>query len=321
MIDPTQELQVWQSAEIAQYDIEGSLEQVTNNLRAIKKFVRKHMKKGVDYGTIPGAGEKPTLLKPGGEKLNALFNVRPVFTFLTTKEDLETGLVFYRIQCDLVQRQSGLLMGSGVGICSSYEGKYRWRWAPRHAVPPELNPDKLKQQGGRVSEFAFAIEKAETAGQYGKPAEYWARFAAAIADSTAAKVQRKTRKGAMMDAWEIDGTLYRIPNEDLADVWNTVVKIGQKRAMVAADLSLGCVSDIFTQDLEDFGDEPSGGVSVVHTKETFMAVIRTDLTEYIRDGKPDMAAIAEILKPKKLWPYTPEKHDEMLAALTAAVRP
>jgi len=314
---------MWQSAEIAQYDIEGSLEQVTNNLGAIKKFVKKHMKKGVDYGTIPGAGDKPTLFKSGAEKLNALFNSRPVYTFLTTKEDLETGLVFYRIQCDLIHRQSGLVMGSGVGICSSYETKYRWRWVPLHETKLlGLVAVALKQRGGRVSEFDFAIDKAEIAGQYGKPAEYWARFQQAIADNTATEIKRKTRKGAEMKAWEIDETMYRIPNEDLADVWNTVVKIGQKRAMVAADLSLGCVSDIFTQDLEDFTEKPGGKSEPVHTREAFLKTIATNLAEYMdNDGKPLMGAIAEILKPKKLWPYTAEKHDEMLAALTAAVRP
>ncbi len=54
-----------------------------------------------------------------------------------------------------------------------------------------------------------------------------------------------------MDAWEIDSTLYRVPNEDIASQVNTVQKIGQKRAFVAATLIGVNASEFFTQDIED----------------------------------------------------------------------
>ena len=53
-----------------------------------------------------------------------------------------------------------------------------------------------------------------------------------------------TRKGRY-------GTLYRVPTLDLADHYNTVLKMAYKRAIVAAALCLPLVSELFTQDLEE----------------------------------------------------------------------
>ena len=37
------------------------------------------MTKDTDYGVVPGTGTKPTLLKPGAEKLPTFFGLAPVF--------------------------------------------------------------------------------------------------------------------------------------------------------------------------------------------------------------------------------------------------
>lgn len=253
-----QELIVQPENGIVTYDIRAALQQAADNIGAVREFVARQMEEGVDFGAIPGAGDRKVLLKPGAEKLDGLFNVRPAYTPLSVTENPETGYAMYRYQADLVNRATGAIMGSGIGSCNSFESKYRWRWVPKHAVPIGLLAEELSQRGGKLSEFAFAIDKGETTGQYGKPAEYWQTFRAAIESGQAVAVHRKTKTGKMMDAWEIDGVQYRIPNGDIMDVWNTVDKMAQKRALVAAALTLGCVSDLFTQDLEDFVEEDNG---------------------------------------------------------------
>lgn len=50
--------------------------------------------------------------------------------------------------------------------------------------------------------------------------------------------------------WE-NGQKRRIENPDIADVWNTVMKMAKKRAFVDAVKSTTAASDIFTQDIED----------------------------------------------------------------------
>jgi hypothetical protein len=63
----------------------------------------------------------------------------------------------------------------------------------------------------------------------------------------------------------------RVPNPDLADTYNTVLKMADKRALIAAVLNGTAASDVFTQDVEDQprshaatpGDEPYGPQSAI----------------------------------------------------------
>lgn len=48
--------------------------------------------------------------------------------------------------------------------------------------------------------------------------------------------------------------LYRIPNDEIYSQVNTILKMAKKRALVDAALSLGRLSAVFTQDLEDVID-------------------------------------------------------------------
>jgi hypothetical protein len=46
-------------------------------------------------------------------------------------------------------------------------------------------------------------------------------------------------------------TQYKLPNPDLANEWNTILKMSEKRALVDAVLKLSLVSELFTQDLDE----------------------------------------------------------------------
>jgi len=118
-------------------------------------------------------------------------------------------------------------------------------------VPATVDKSTLEFIDGKVSEFGFAVEKGETSGKYGKPAAYWKQFRDAIANKTAVSIKKKTKNGEM-DAWEIGGKLYAVPNHDPSDQVNTIDKMAQKRALVAMVLITTNASDYFTQDMEDF---------------------------------------------------------------------
>jgi hypothetical protein len=234
-----------------------SVEQAVQRFRELKAFVREVMDEGLDYGTIPGTS-KDTLYKAGAEKLTTLFGLSPSFDIIKSVERWGDGgeepLFYYMIRCYL--HRGDILIASAEGSCNSREKKYRWRYVPEHRVPAHLHPSELEQGGGKISEFAFAVENKETTGQYGKPVEYWQKFEDAIAEGTARNYKRRTRAGKELDAWEIDGTTYRIPNPDIFDIVNTVLKMAEKRALVAAVLMGANASEFFTQDMED-GAEPS----------------------------------------------------------------
>jgi len=129
--------------------------------------------------------------------------------------------------------REGRVVGVGEGSCNAWEAKYRYRWVAEEQVPEHLDRTHLPKRGARrtLCEFDFAIERAETSGPYGKPAEHWQRFREAIRSGTAQSVEKLTRRGKSV-AWEIDvdAALYRIPNPDVADVVNTVQKMAQKRS-------------------------------------------------------------------------------------------
>lgn len=242
--------------------IPTSITELRNTQQKMIEYVNSLMYDGVDYGIIPGTGKK-TLLKPGAEKLQRLFQFSVPLklshsTEEWTKPITETSypLFHYRYTAS-VYNNSGKLVSNSDGECNSYEVKYRWRWVPASKVPRKYNLDLLESQSGAEREPAFAINKKETAGSYGKPADYWQSWEDDIASGKAIKVKMKKRDGGEMDAWERDGALYRIPNEDIFSQVNTLIKMAQKRAYIGAIIIASNASEFFTQDMEDFIKEDS----------------------------------------------------------------
>jgi hypothetical protein len=225
--------------------------------QAMVDFVKTILNEGVDFGTIPGT-DKPTLLKPGAEKLTTFFGLSKRFEIMEKVEDW-TGKdhggepFFYYLYRARLYR-SDVLIAEADGSASSWESKYRYRWVGEFDVPAHLDKSTLTKRGGKMSEFTFAVEKAETGGKYGKPAAYWRQFQDAINNGTAMPVKKTSYAGKTMDAWEIDSTVYRVPNPDPADTVNTIQKMSQKRALIAATLLAVNASEFFTQDMEDFVD-------------------------------------------------------------------
>jgi hypothetical protein len=234
-----------------------SMEVALARRAAIVEFTRRIMVRDQDFGEIPGT-TKPTLLKPGAEKLCNFFGLEPEFTPIV--EDIDwTGarhegevFCYARYRCRLLR--DGRVVGVGEGSANSWESKYRYRWVTEEQVPCELDRTRLPKRTSRrtLCEFDFAIDRAETTGTYGKPAEHWLKFREALHAGTARQVEKPTRRG-MSIAWEIDEdtVVYRIPNPEIADVVNTIQKMAQKRALVAATLIATSASEFFTQDVED----------------------------------------------------------------------
>jgi len=234
-----------------------SMEVALARRSAIVEFTRRIMVRDQDFGEIPGTS-KPTLLKPGAEKLCNFFGLEPEFTPIV--EDIDwTGaqhggevFCYARYRCRLLRE--GRVVGVGEGSCNSWEAKYRYRWVSDDQVPEYLDRSRLLKRSSQrtLSEFDFAIDRAETTGKYAKPAEHWQKFREAIHAGTARSVEKLTRRGKAV-SWEMDveATLYRVPNPDAADVVNTIQKMAQKRALVAATLIATSASEFFTQDVED----------------------------------------------------------------------
>jgi len=231
---------------------------------AMLKELKEMLVEGTDYGTIPGT-PKPTLYQAGAQKICAFFGYAPIYVFDVVIEDWDGSqhagepLFYYRMVCTLTK--DGKPVGSGPGSCNSWESKYRFRWVTEDQIPDRWSGDgvaPLPTRDGTISEPKFAVDKAETTGPYGKPAEYWQRFRDAIAAGEAKTGSRQKKGGGEMATWEIGGKVYRIPNEGFPDIINTVQKIAAKRAYVGACLSATGASQYFTQDLDDMAPEAIG---------------------------------------------------------------
>lgn len=204
--------------------------------RLVQEVMRDVMKKDEHYGVIPGCGTKPALLKPGAETLCALFRLAAIPTVKAT--DLGNGHREYFVETELRHIPTGDVWGVGVGSCSTMESKYRWRGGAR--ICPECGKD------------AIIKGKAEYGGG-------WLCFA---------------KKGGCGAKWadgsrEIESqSIERMENPDIADVYNTVLKMAKKRSQVDGCLSATGASDIFTQDIEELAaTERHGAAQPVETAE------------------------------------------------------
>ncbi|WP_052675917.1 hypothetical protein [Paenibacillus sp. IHBB 10380] len=108
----------------------------------LQEFFREIMVKDEDFGTVPGTG-KPTLYKPGAEKLCELYGFAAHVKNKQEEREFETG--FYRVEftLQLIHRTSGVVVGEGVGECSTFESKYRYRWVSEYKVPHHLAKEDL----------------------------------------------------------------------------------------------------------------------------------------------------------------------------------
>lgn len=201
-----------------------SVAQMKQQVQTIQQVMEGVMKDGTHYGKIPGCGDKPTLLKAGAEKLCMTFRLDPEYEITSERDGNHLTITS---KCTLHYIPNGARMGSGMGSCSSRETKYAYRSAVR----------KCPSCGAE----AIIKGKAEYGGG-------WLCFGKKGGCGTKYQDGDATIEGQKMG---------RVENEDLADQYNTVLKMANKRSLVAAVLNVTAASDIFDQDLDDdiLGDD------------------------------------------------------------------
>lgn len=97
---------------------------VLARMTRILEIQKTVMKEGTHFGRIPGT-PKPTLYKPGAEKLLVTFQIAAIPTHV---EDLSSAdEIRYRVRVQGMSQITGVVLGEAVGECSSNEEKYRWR--------------------------------------------------------------------------------------------------------------------------------------------------------------------------------------------------
>lgn len=88
--------------------------------KKLQEYVKSNLVAKTDYYSIK-KGSKPSLGKPGAEKINFIFNLVPRYVILS--ETNNSSEIAFKLRGDLYNKNSGKFMGSGVGYCSSKEDK------------------------------------------------------------------------------------------------------------------------------------------------------------------------------------------------------
>jgi hypothetical protein len=101
------------------------------------------------------------------------------------------------------------------------ESKYRYRNASDYEITGEPIPKDAKEKKAEYRKRGFGMKQIDGKWE-------WVRY---------------TSEG-------------KVENPDIADVYNTVLKMAKKRSLVDATITATAASDIFTQDVEDNAPEP-----------------------------------------------------------------
>ena len=250
--------------------------------KQLHDFIASQMKEGTDYGSIPGmedrkdpkTGEvlpaKKVLLKPGAEKLSTLFALRPSFSDVGFVEDW-TGkdhngepFFYYRVKASLWR--GGEMICDADGSCNSMEKKYRYRQQNRKC--PTCGKESIIK--GKQ--------------EYGGGWLCWK--------------QRGGCGAKFFDGEAIieDQQTGQIPNPDIADQANTILKMAQKRALIAAILIAANASDYFTQDIEE--DEPQS--KVVEVKAEVKPEVKPEVKSEVNASVKPEPPTTRPLAPEKL---------------------
>src|ERR1043166_7988381 len=92
----------------------------------MKEFRKQVLVPGVDFGLIPGVA-KPSLFKPGAEKLLNIFGLGVRHIPLAQIEDWDKPFFAYSYRAEVYVLRSGVVISDCEGSCNSYEDKYRYR--------------------------------------------------------------------------------------------------------------------------------------------------------------------------------------------------
>ena len=144
------------------------VQQSMDKIHQFQKVVQGALKEGHDYGAAFYGASKPSLLKPGAEKILMLLGLSSEYEIIEKVQDYDEGFFAYTVRC--VLKRGNQVITEGLGHCNSKEKKYE--------------SDK----------------------------------------------------------------------QDKYMLGNTCLKMAKKRAQVDAALTVGSLSDIFTQDLEDMAE-------------------------------------------------------------------
>jgi len=276
-----------------------SMDTAVQRYEDMRNFINNVLRENIDYGVIPGAGNKPTLLKPGAEKLASFFGLSAAFVLVESQQDW-TGkehngeqFFFYWYKCIL--SRGNLKIAEGEGSANSMEKKYRYRSAS--LICPACGNETIIKGKNEYGGGWLCYAKKGGCGAKFKDGD--------------TKIESQPRG--------------QVLNPDLADTVNTLQKMAQKRALVAAVLIGTNASDYFTQDIEDMSFGNAGIIEAEFTEiveTTEQKQPKAPAKQAQTPDKPNLPAwiiAVENSNGEPYWTLTTEKLSHMANSIQKAL--
>lgn len=248
-----------------------NIQAAKQRLEEFQEFVKGYLVPDEDYGTIPGT-QKPTLFKPGADKLCELYGLADDYAIEARVENygMEPPLFDYTIKCTLLARRDSRLVGTGFGSCNSWEGKYRYRDARRKC--PLCGKEAIIKGKEEYGGGWLCFKKKDGCG-------------AKFLDGDKAIEGQESGK---------------VANDDICTLKNTILKMAKKRAKIDAVIAVTRSSGIFTQDMDDIVDHDTSNGS--GTRQAAQAVGEAKVAKL-----KAKSAVAPAESVKTLFWTTPDK--------------
>ncbi|MDD9147850.1 hypothetical protein OYT88_04710 [Sporolactobacillus sp. CQH2019] len=174
----------------------SSVQNTLGKISKLQAVIHSTLKSGHDFDVIPGTG-KPTLLKPGAEKVLMLFGLTSQYELVEKIEDYDKGLFAYTFKCSLLK--NGWKITEGVGSCNSKEDKYRWRLVKEEDIPDGVDKSTLQKRTNKYGQTKYRIENDDTC-------------------SIANTILKMAKKRAQIDATLTVASLSEIFTQDVEDM-------------------------------------------------------------------------------------------------------
>lgn len=169
-------------------------------IRTLQKTLKEILTDGHDYGKIPGCGEKPTLLKPGAEKIQMALGLTPVYELIEHTENFE-GLGFFAYTVKCVLMKNGAQITEGLGHANSKEKKWALEYVYEKDLPYGIDKDVLKKKTIETKNGTFIKYEVD-----------------ADANSKANTILKMAKKRAQIDATLAVASLSEIFTQDFDDL-------------------------------------------------------------------------------------------------------
>jgi hypothetical protein len=216
-------------------DSEWSVQQVLQQRKKVMELMTSAMKENVHFGKIPGA-DKPTLLQPGAQMLASTFRLGDRELEFVDRE-LPNNHREFMFRKEFYSISSGQVLTEARGMCSTMESNYRY------------TPVKKGEEVGPVPKAYWDAPK--------EPAEIRRNILIETYGPEGKLGPKKTETGWVI--MRFIGTGDREENPDIANEYNTVLSMADKRCYVRGVIKALGVGDLFTHDLEDTTElEPTG---------------------------------------------------------------